>query len=84
MKSIKQIVSAASLAIAISSSAMAGDISGGFARQSNGDISGGKVAVAGDISGGRAPVAGDISGGRAGDISGGLVQLVLILLNVTR
>ena len=49
MKGIKYSFSVAILAVALSSSAMAGDISGGR-------------AVAGDISGGRA-VAGDISGG---------------------
>lgn len=76
MKSIKQIVSSATLAIALSSSVMAGDISGGFATATSGDISGGKVAVSGDISGGRASV--------AGDISGGLVQLAIALWNATR
>ena len=79
MKSIKQILSAATLALAIGTTASAGDISGGRAIAINGDISGGKAAVAGDISAGRA---GDISGGRAGDISGGFVDLALLFWSV--
>jgi hypothetical protein len=80
MKRINHIALAAILALGISSSVMAGDISGG--RAIAGDISGGR-AIAGDISGGRA-IAGDISGGKAiaGDISAGLVDLFLIMFSV--
>ncbi len=84
MKSIKHIALTAILALGISSSALAGDISGGrFGVRAPGDISGGKTtAVAGDISGGKT---GDISGGKtvAGDISGGLVDLLLIMFSIT-
>ncbi len=86
MRSIKKLAIAIVLALFVSTSAWAGDISGGRTANAAGDISGGK-AVAGDISGGKAP--GDISGGKlrsskAGDISGGIIGILLTLLSISR
>jgi hypothetical protein len=66
MKNIKHSVFAALLALSISSSALAGDISAGKAK-------------AGDISAGKA--AGDISGGKVVDISGAILQVVLTIVS---
>jgi hypothetical protein len=79
MKRFKSILCASLITIALSSSALAGDISTGKAP----------VAVAGDISTGKAPVAvaGDISTGKAGVISIGRatdagVEALLILISL--
>lgn len=79
MKNIKHTVFAAVLALAISSTALAGDITGGKSKA--GDITGGK-SVAGDITGGKS-FAGDITGGKSliGDITGGFLDLVISLVN---
>jgi hypothetical protein len=78
MKNIKHTVFAAVLALAISSTALAGDITGGKSKA--GDITGGK-SVAGDITGGKS-FAGDITGGKSlvGDITGGLLNIVLSII----
>ncbi len=64
MKTLRQTLFASVLGIVLSTSAFAGDISGGFTVNRAGDISGGKTAqTSGDISGGLARTSGDISGG---------------------
>lgn len=70
MKKIRNLASASILALALSVTAFAGDISGG--RTS--DISGG-------ASGFITNRVGDISGGRTGDISGGLVTLIMTVIS---